>query len=300
MIYLKTSYLIVQLVTMTQNLCEQLSLLNKHQRDENIQFFEDGHKYIIISDAESKYTSVTTLIHSYFQDFDSDKIIQNMMNGKSWKEGNKYWGLTPQQIKQLWEIKRNSAASSGTELHFKIECFMNNSILEQSNYTNKELYELYMADTHENESIEWQYFIHFIKDTPHLKPYRTEWTVFNEHLKIAGSIDMVYENPDGTLSIYDWKRTKEITRINKYNKFANNEIICHFPDSNFWHYAIQLNIYKAILEDKYGKIVKDLYLVKLHPDAEEKTYELIKVPDLKKEISYLFLERKNNLLMKSA
>jgi ATP-dependent exoDNAse (exonuclease V) beta subunit len=88
---------------------------------------------------------------------------------------------------------------------------------------------------------------------PHLKPYRTEWTVYHEDLKLAGSIDMVYENPDGTLSIYDWKRSKDITRINNFNKYALTECISHMPDANFWHYSLQLNTYKAILEKNYGK-----------------------------------------------
>ena len=143
--------------------------------------------------------------------------------------------------------------------------------------------------------IEWHYFLNFVRDNPTLIPYRTEWTIYNEDVKIAGSIDMVYENPDGTLSIYDWKRSKNITRINNFNKFAISPLICHLPDSNFWHYALQLNTYKVILEEKYGKKVKDLYLVRLHPDAEEKNYELIKLPDLSKDVIDLLKERKRNL-----
>ena len=61
------------------------------------------------------------------------------------------------------------------------------------------------------------------------------------------------------------------------------------PDANFWHYSLQLNTYKAILEAKYNKKVKDLYLVRLHPDAEENNYELIKVPDLSSEMNQLLL-----------
>ena len=59
---------------------------------------------------------------------------------------------------------------------------------------------------------------------------------------------------------------------------------------------LQLNTYKRILERKYGKTVTDLYLVRLHPDAEEKNYELIKLPDLSKEIDELFEERKQKLI----
>jgi hypothetical protein len=274
-----------------------LSVRNSHKRDSNIQFFELGHKYEILNEPGVKYTSVTTWNHSFFAEFDADSIIENMMKGKGWKEGHKYWGLSAEQIKALWNSNRDSVAGAGTDLHFEIECFNNNKRFKIP-YTNKQLYEMYISKNGEkllSKPLEWQYFINFVKDHPDLKPYRTEWLVYNEDVKISGSIDMVYENTDGTLSIYDWKRSKNITRINNYNKFALPPQICHIPDSNFWHYALQLNTYKAILESKYGKKIRDLFLVRLHPEAEERNYELIMVPDLSVEIRDLFVERKTNI-----
>ena len=278
---------------MKPTLYEILSRQNHHTRDAHIQFFEKGHKYTISTDPNSKYTSVTTWNHSHFPKFNADEVIQNMIKGKGWKEGHKYWGLTPEQIKNQWNSNKTFVADSGTDLHFEIECFMNNSSLPIG-YTNKDLYEKYIEEhgsNHESRPIEWQYFINFIKDYPHLKPYRTEWLIYDENIKIAGSIDMVYENSDGSLSIYDWKRVKNITRINNFNKFGINPIICHLPDSNFWHYAMQLNTYKSIIEKQYNKKINDLFLVRLHPEAEEKNYELISLPILSTEIDDLFLER---------
>jgi len=136
------------------------------------------------------------------------------------------------------------------------------------------------------ETREWMYFLDFLKDYPDFKPYRTEWMVYDEDLKLSGSIDMVYENPDGSLNIYDWKRAKEISRLNSFNKFATTKCIRSMPDTNFWHYALQLNTYKAILERKYGKKVRDLYLIRLHPNAD--CYERIVLPDLSKEVEMLF------------
>ncbi len=282
---------------MTTMLHSILSVINTHPRDANIQFYEEDHKYIILTEPNIKYTSVTTWNHEHFPKFIADDIIGNMMKSKGWKEGHKYWGLTPEQIKSQWNTNKDAVAGAGTDLHYEIECFNNNQHLSKG-YTNKELYDHYMAENeviHNSKPIEWQYFINFVRDNPHLKPYRTEWTVYHEDVKISGSIDMIYENPDGTLSIYDWKRAKIITRINNFNKFALPPQICHLPDSNFWHYALQLNTYKAIIEQKYGKKVTDLFLVRLHPDAEEKNYELIGLPDLSVEISDLFLERKKQL-----
>ena len=215
-----------------------------------------------------------------------------MMNGRGWKPGHKYWGQTPEQIKALWDTNKNAVSGAGTDLHYEIECFNNNDDLAPG-YTNKELYEKYMHDYGDilaSKPIEWQYFINFIKDTPDLKPYRTEWIIYNDSVKISGSIDMVYENQDGTISIYDWKRCKNITSANNFNKFAIHPLICHLPDTNFWHYSLQLNTYKVILEEKYGKKVRDLFLVRLHPDAEGKNYDLIKLPDLSFDVKDLFLE----------
>jgi hypothetical protein len=152
-------------------------------------------------------------------------------------------------------------------------------------------------------------------DDSDLQPYRTEWTVFHEEARIAGSIDMVYEvknthtslyldqtsktttvdertplHPSPpSLTIYDWKRCREITKTNRGNKFATHNAIEHLPDTNYWHYALQLNSYKYILQTKYEKTVGDLYLIVLHPEATN--YQRIKLPDLQREVAELFEER---------
>ena len=281
-----------------------LSVRNSHPRDKNIHFEEEGHKYTIYNDngndnknnfgvGDGGYTSVTTWVHSHFTQFDAGLIIERMMSNKSWKPGHKYWGLTASEIKDLWNLKRDDAAGAGTKLHYEIECFMNSKdllieythldlILEKEKEKEKENGKKYLGF-----GIEWTYFLNFIQDNPHMKPYRTEWTVYHEDLRLAGSIDMVYENPDGSLSIYDWKRSADIVKVNAWNKCAITKCINWMPDSNFWHYALQLNAYKMILETKYGKVVKDLYLVRLHPNSDN--YELIQVPDLKHEILKLFV-----------
>ena len=270
-----------------------LAKKNTHPRDNLIKFYARGHKYEIKTDPSSKYTSVTTWNHKHFPKFDADAIIAAIFKSKSWGPEHKYWGLTADEIKASWKSNGDAVSGAGTNMHEEIEKFMNDSRIKIE-YTQKELYENYISDklSPVNNSVEWNYFIEFIKDYPDLKPYRTEWMIFHEDLKLAGSIDMVYENNDGTLSIYDWKRCKEIIKYNTWNKFSINPLIGNMPDTNFWHYSLQLNTYKAILEAKYNKKVKELFLVRLHPDAEQKTYELIEIPFLEKEIAELFAERK--------
>jgi hypothetical protein len=273
-----------------------LSTVNAHPHDKNIVFYEPTHKYTILTDPDSNYTSVTTWNHSHFPKFDADKVIQNMMKGRNWNPKNKYWGMTPDEIKDQWSNNGASVSGAGTDMHFEIECFMNNPNV-MTPYTHNDLYQDYLktATNHNDKTLEWKYFIEYVRDHPDLTPYRTEWTIYDEELKLAGSIDMVYEKPNGTLVIYDWKRAKEITAVNKYNQYAITDCISQYSDSNFWHYSLQLNTYKAILESKYGKKVTELCLVRLHPDAEEKTYELIPLPDLSNDIKTLFELRKKDI-----
>jgi ATP-dependent exoDNAse (exonuclease V) beta subunit len=269
-----------------------------NDKDNNIRFYEKEHKYEVLTDKKTKYTSVTTFVHYQFPKFDADVIIDSMMNSKGWGPLHKYWGQTKEEIKSGWISNSSKESKAGTNLHYKIECFMNNPNLPKG-YTNKDLYDNYLKELEFNKElildtneIEWNYFINFLNDFPYLKPYRTEWKVYDEDIKISGCIDMVYENPDGSLSIYDWKRSKEINTTNTWNKFALTDCIAHLPDTNFWHYSLQLNIYKRILEDKYDKVIKDLYLVRFHNNNENNTYELLSVPFLNREIDDLYELRK--------
>ena len=266
-----------------------LQTANADARDQNIRFYARGHKYEIVTDIRSKYTSVTTWNKSHFPKFDADAVIANIMRGKNWNPDNKYWGQTPEQIKASWFSNGASVADAGTNLHEQIEEFMNSNELV-SGYNHQKLLENYRLV--EEDSVvrgpEWQFFLKFVEDHPEMKPFRTEWMIYHEDLKIAGSVDMVYRNPDGTLLIYDWKRGKEIVKTNAYGSTATTECVRHLPDTNFWHYALQLNTYKTIIEEKYGAKVVGLCLVCLHPDNTNGSYQIIEVPFLEKEISELF------------
>jgi len=193
-----------------------------------------------------------------------------MMSSPYWTK-NKYYGKTPYEIKALWEDNRDTAAQAGTKIHYDIECYYNQMTVD-------------------NDSVEYTYFKNFVENTTHLEAYRTEWTVYDTELKLAGSIDMVFYNKnDQKYYIYDWKRCKEIKKSNGYNKYSINPVLSDLPDSNYWHYTLQLNIYKALLERNYNIKIAGCSLVCLHPNNKNKTYQILKVPMLDDVIQKLFV-----------
>jgi hypothetical protein len=254
---------------MSAHQLEYLANKNPHSRDSRIRFDEGPHIYTIDGDPTTAYTSVTTWNHVHFEQFNADLIISNMMKSRKWPQ-SKYFGMTVQEIKDSWNANCLAASTAGTKIHLDIEYYYNK------------------VDCPINESIEYQYFMNFVADHVHLVPYRTEWCVFQEDVRLSGSIDMIFELPDGTLAIYDWKRCKEIVKSSAWDKSATTPAISHLPDTNYWHYALQLNTYKAILETKYDKRVSELYLICLHPDNKNGNYLKIKVPDLTTEVAELW------------
>ena len=258
---------------------DTLAKKNAHPRDAFITFDEGPHIYTV--HGQQGYTSVTTWNHHHFPTFDADSIIDTMFKGRRMRDpAYKYYGMTREQILADWDANRDAASGAGTKMHYDIECYYNGLTVE-------------------NDSTEYAFFKRFVRDmganvegTGSLVPYRTEWMIYYEELKLSGSIDMIFENPDGTIQIYDWKRCKEISYENGFGKTALTPCISHLPDTNFWHYALQLNTYKTILEAKYDKKVTGLYLVCLHPDSAYKTYDRIEVPFLEKELADLFALRR--------
>lgn len=261
--------------------------INSHERDKDIVFEPITHKYVI--NGSNDYTSATTWVHSNFEPFDNDSVIDKMMNGSGWIK-SPYFGMSKDDIKQKWAENGKESSGLGTDLHLHIEKFMNLPT-GKTRPTHKDLLEAYekqpFTEFEQNQAVEWGYFIDFVKKYPDFLPYRSEWMVYQEDIKICGTIDMVYENPDGSLNIFDWKRCKTIQKYS-YGKMALHPKMSKIPDSNYYHYLLQLSVYKYILETKYNKKVNTCALVKLHPNNKTKTFEFHYLPNLGLNINELF------------
>lgn len=249
------------------------------QRDSRISFLEEPHLYLIDDKEIEGLLSVTTFVHKFFPHFDADEVIEKMMNSKNWTK-SKYYGKTADEIKAEWDVIRDEAADAGTKMHLAIEQFYNSEIdpsipLEQ--------------DPKVIDTREYRHFEKFRADHSHLKPFKTEWRIYDEELKIAGSIDMIYYDPDkeGCIYIYDWKRSKEIKFSNYFQKGLAP--LDYLDDCNYIHYSMQLNVYKYLIEKNYGLKVTELAIVVFHPNNE--SYNKIIIPNRDAELEKMIEHR---------
>lgn len=285
---------------------QRLAVLNHHLRDDRIQFEEESHTYTI-DGARKGWTSCTGFLHNFFGHFDADAVISKMMKSPKWYE-SKYFGMTADAIKKQWSDKGKAASEAGTRMHLDIEHFYNAmpyALVADSKRTAAPVSACTwsMEDGWAGMAVdswtpaagaEWEYYIDYQRRHATERgfvPFRTEWLVFDEEHKVAGSIDMVYMKPDGTLAIYDWKRTEGLKTENKFQSGLGP--VSHLPDTNYWHYSLQLNVYRYILQKHYGYVVSELALVVLHP--ENRGWQVARLNFMDDEVAEMMAARKRAL-----
>jgi hypothetical protein len=234
----------------------QFNQRHTHYRDTLLQFDETKHQYTYNG---TYLQSVTELIDSFFPKFDAAKYARVTAARE---------GITTGEVLKRWEDLGRESRELGTAMHKKIELFFQgiNSTVDDS----------------------FKLFKMFV-DKIHLNPYRTEWAVFDEDHGIAGTIDFV-DCTDGRFTIYDWKRSDKILsnglplKVSKYGEKGNYPIE-NLDNCPYYHYALQLGIYKYILEQKYNIQVAELRLGIFHP-SYDKPY-VLRMPYLGDEVNKL-------------
>ena len=230
---------------------------NKHPLDSTISFRASDHLYIVNGVC---LESVTTFVNSCFPKFNTEFHAKQKAGAL---------GISVQEVIEMWERKGKESRDLGTAMHKKIENYY-----QGIDSANDDTFNLFRI------------FANNIK----LVPYRTEWAVYDWEYKLAGTIDFV-DCQNGEYTIYDWKRSDKIIangmpiKTNKYGEKGNYPLE-HIDNSPYYHYALQLSLYKFILERNYGIKVDKLRLGIFHP-TYSKPY-LLEVPYLESEINSIF------------
>jgi hypothetical protein len=242
-----------------------------HQHDSSISFEEEDHKYFVKNE---NYTSCTTFVKTFFNPFDQISISRMCVQKRNPHISEASLKVESQKLRETW----SKASADGTLMHESFENFYNFGTVKESNEMNPFL-------TFTQTMYEKGY-----------RPYRSEWSVYDEKHKLAGTIDQLYYKQDeNVLYMYDWKRSKNISTYS----FGKKGLLCNFylNDCNFIHYSLQQNIYKYILETNYNKKVVDMHLFVVNP----KTYRssIIKLPDMQNEIQNMLKYKEIELTQES-
>ena len=235
-----------------------------YEQDEHIDFLPEGHVYLYRG--EVQLLPVSSLVGYFFEPFDGQRIALRHQER---------YGIPAEETLRKWNRTGCMASEVGTFMHEQTENYFKTGQFETT-------YQFcYEGETEEvNIEPERQHFLRFVNDY-HIRPYRQEWPVYDVPLNIAGTIDLICKDADGDFIIYDWKRSRKVVDATGRpivegfgGKMSLNGI--SVPDTSYYHYCLQQNLYRYMLQEHYGIRVKALNLVVLCADYDN--YRLVPVP----------------------
>ncbi len=236
----------------------------RYEQDAEIDFLSDEHIYVYRG--KQQLLPVSSLIAYFFEKFDALRMAQMHQDR---------YGTPVEETLDKWCRTGQMASMVGTYVHEQTENYFQHGIFEST-------CSFCCDGQRETVSVarERDQFFHFIRDYA-INPYRQEWPVFDAELNIAGTIDLICQDDDGQFIIYDWKRSRKVVDSDGrpiVQGFGGRTSIrgIHLPDTAFYHYSIQQNLYRYILERHYGIKVRALNLVVLCPDYLD--YHVVSVP----------------------
>jgi len=198
-----------------------------------LKFTAHDHKYR--SDDDINWLSVTSLISSFKQPFDADKIAAKSAKSKK----SKWYGMTPEDIKAAWKAEALRATTLGTWYHNQREAdICGLSDMERHGTT------IPVFTPIEKEGVKY---------SPEQKLNNgiyPEHMVYLKSAGICGQSDLV-EVIDGKVHITDYKTNKEI-KLEGYTNWEGisqkmSTPVAHLDDCHFNHYALQLSMYMFII-----------------------------------------------------
>lgn len=276
---------------------DTLALRNPHPRDSDIAFDPVEHKYTIAGDTRA-FTSVTGVVHDYFEPFAAEACARAMVRRKDFRKQSRYEkyialadsfaddenGLVS-AICASWDANGKEQSALGTQLHDAIELAINTASARSIANPGE------LLDT--KQGCEYDYAARFLDEMQQkgFIPYRTEWRIFDLSACVAGSIDAIFYHPaTNTWHMVDWKRSRAINRF-AFGKKVGRKPADRIPDCNYGHYTLQLNAYAYILRKNYGLEVDTMRIAVFHPDAVEKAAQVFILPDKREVIEAMFNER---------
>ena len=252
------------------------------ERYNDVAFFEDEHKYIRDG---VELTPVTSLIHTFQEEVDWDRITKNY----AFRNHVNEW-----DVKKWWKIKNRISTYSGTRTHeFAEMCFYfytNQMHLILPEYRKIIEKEGLLIPRDKKELAAARFWAEFVQ-VPGLIPLLSETRVHSCFLPgikpYCGTFDllMYYKDPNSDLSgviIMDYKTNESLT--SDYNREHGKNLLPPFNDlveEDLSIYTLQLSAYQIPLQYDLGLRVLGRRIVYLKEDGN---YEIFKVDDRSEQL----------------
>ena len=240
------------------------------EQDSKLSFEPNEHIYLY--NGERNLTPVSTIVNHFFEPFDSIGLSERV----AYRDGKDQC-----EVLEEWDSKGLESREIGTFLHSQIEMFFSGKpIVNHTRFTYSGEY--VNIDKVVSIKDEIDYFKNFLKENP-ITPFRTEWHICDLELGIAGTVDLLCRNGND-FDMFDWKRSRKASPEETVWRYGINGLN-HIPDISYYHYAIQQNLYRYILEKNYGITIKNMSIVVFHPIYND--YRQYEIPRLDKEIKII-------------
>ena len=245
----------------------------------DFKFFEEDHHY----EYKGKRVgiSVTRLIEEYTQPFNTEEVAQKVA-----LKNNK----TIDEILNEWSLKNSNACLKGQISHDNVQNMWSGI---NSLYDIKSTPEVLQNSLQTIFKQELNFYNDFRNKFKHLA---YEFVIGSEEYDIASAIDHLFINLlTGGLVMIDYKTNTDIHKGEKFAKYMQWPLN-HLKDTKLNHYAMQLSIYKFILEKYTGLKLEDMFIVWF--SEENENYEIIEAPYLEKEVKKILELRRTNKMAK--
>lgn len=245
----------------------------RYEQDADIDFEPVEHIYLY--QGRERLLPVSSLAGYFFESFNALAAAERQF---------RYKGIPVEQSLDAWDRTGSMASEVGTFMHAQTENYFRDGTFDTAcHFCHHGKPETVNIET------EKRYFLQFVNDYA-IEPYRQEWPVYDKELNVAGTIDLICQEDDGTFTIYDWKRsTKVVNALGQPiteafgGRMSFNGI--NLPDTSYYHYCVQQNLYRYMLEQHYGVKVRAMNLVVLHPSYP--SYYVVQVPKMDEVVSQI-------------
>ena len=244
-------------------------LILSHPRNERIEFIASSHEYFYTTDAGQrvKFRGVTGLLDEYTNFFDA----QSMSKFIAYRDGK-----TQQQVLAEWEDNKNQAIDRGNYVHDTLETFVKTGLVGD-----EALVDGFVASYR----------------SMGLEPVAAEWTIYDEAVGRASSIDGNFIDQFGRYVIVDYKTNAKGVSLEPYKSQRMLYPLGHLLDCKHSLYSLQVSMYWRWIQQFYlpAEAISNahwiLHIVNEGFDTPDWKFNWIPALDMRQEIQLIY----NNL-----